>query len=228
MFKIAPYFFLLFIVISIIIFVLKRTKPNKYSVQNKNHILDDSIVTNGMLNLMAALIKTNNSQEKNKIEFGMALILKIFGVEKAKSFVERLNEVLKEKVILEDTCRELRLKTSYQMRENLTHLLFRFSFSDGEITEKEIELLQLIGNQLAITGKDYQKIRRLFIVAKSSDFSLLGIPPTSDKRKIKAAYRQLAKKYHPDGMTYATEFEKNESTSQFRKIQEAYERISNG
>ena len=50
---------------------------------------------------------------------------------------------------------------------------------------------------------------------KSCD--VLGVPVTTDKNKIKLAYRRKAKQYHPD-------INKDEqATSQFQKINEAYE-----
>ena len=53
-------------------------------------------------------------------------------------------------------------------------------------------------------------------------YLLLGIPPDADQQRIKAAFRSLAKRFHPDanqGSETATEL--------FRQINEAYRVLSN-
>ncbi len=200
----------------------KSKKQPKVSEKVSAH---DALIKDGMLHLMAALLLLSKNNIDNKIEFGKAMISKNFGEEKAQLMIQKLKLLMDEDTNVEDTCRSLRLSTSYLMRENLTQLLFRFACSDGEISTKELVLLQLISNQLAITERDYGRIKRLYIKAKLTDFALLGIEPTSDKRKVKAAYRKLAKMYHPDKLINATEQEKKESSARFRKIQEAYNRI---
>jgi len=48
-------------------------------------------------------------------------------------------------------------------------------------------------------------------------YAILGIPNDADERAIKRAYRQLARRYHPDVST------EEQTTEVFREIQEAYE-----
>lgn len=50
-------------------------------------------------------------------------------------------------------------------------------------------------------------------------YDILGVTPDSDDKTIKKAYRQLAKKYHPDH-NHAPD-----ATERFRDVQEAYETI---
>ncbi len=51
----------------------------------------------------------------------------------------------------------------------------------------------------------------------SDYYAILGIPSDADERAIKRAYRQLARRYHPDRK------EGEEATERFREIQQAYE-----
>ena len=51
-------------------------------------------------------------------------------------------------------------------------------------------------------------------------YAILGIPSDADEGAIKQAYRQLARRYHPDVS------EEQETTEQFREIQQAYEILS--
>jgi len=47
-------------------------------------------------------------------------------------------------------------------------------------------------------------------------YALLEIPPDADDQAIKAAYRQMARRYHPDSST------ETNSTERFLAIQKAY------
>lgn len=58
---------------------------------------------------------------------------------------------------------------------------------------------------MAVTYKDY--------------YSVLGVPKTATEKEIKAAYRKLARKWHPD----ANPQKQKEAEEKFKEIQEAYE-----
>ncbi len=51
-------------------------------------------------------------------------------------------------------------------------------------------------------------------------YAILGIPTDADERTIKQAYRQLARRFHPDTS------EEEQAVERFREIQEAYECLS--
>ena len=52
-------------------------------------------------------------------------------------------------------------------------------------------------------------------------YKTLNIKPTADKQEIKAAYRRLVRKYHPDVST------DENAEDKIKKINEAYEILSN-
>ena len=60
----------------------------------------------------------------------------------------------------------------------------------------------------------------------SGDYRNIGVNEQSTKEEVKKAYRELAKKYHPDKFMNATEKEKLESERKFKEINESYEKIS--
>ncbi len=54
---------------------------------------------------------------------------------------------------------------------------------------------------------------------KTNHYKTLGLPPDAGETEIRAAYRALAKKYHPDAG-------ESSSVEKFRAVQDAYDLLS--
>ena len=80
-----------------------------------------------------------------------------------------------------------------------------------------------------ITRNSFMNMSRKFkseVTKKKDYYAILGIAPNSNDDDIKKAYRNLAKKYHPDVNTTGTDlYEPN--IQKFRDIAEAYAVLSN-
>ncbi len=57
-------------------------------------------------------------------------------------------------------------------------------------------------------------------------YGLLGVSKTASDEEIKSAYRKLAKKYHPDLYSTASEAEKKAAEEKFKEISHAYSVLS--
>ena len=64
-------------------------------------------------------------------------------------------------------------------------------------------------------------------MASEDLYNILGVSKTATDAEIKSAYRQLAKKYHPDLYAGKPEAEKKEAEEKFKKISHAYDVLSN-
>ncbi len=103
------------------------------------------------------------------------------------------------------------------------------------------EPLKKIASLLGITPDEYYRLKQIYLSKEYSwqtknerkqqtrqtsgneYYKILGLTPTATEQEIKARFRQLAKKYHPDRQPNETL--KQQATEQFRIILQAYEQI---
>ena len=85
----------------------------------------------------------------------------------------------------------------------------------------------VIGNENK-KGKEKKK-SSTFGYKLTQAYNQLGLLTTATESEIKAAFRLLAKKYHPDRLSPdATDMDRKISADQFRQIKEAYDYIRLG
>ncbi|SHF58430.1 DnaJ domain-containing protein [Desulfacinum infernum DSM 9756] len=61
--------------------------------------------------------------------------------------------------------------------------------------------------------------------ATAQDYRLLGLKPGAPDKAVKRAYRDLAKKWHPDRFAQRSPLERAQAEEKFKRLQEAYRRI---
>jgi curved DNA-binding protein CbpA len=61
----------------------------------------------------------------------------------------------------------------------------------------------------------------------SDYYNVLGVDPTASSDQIKAAYRKLILRWHPDRHPNCSELELEQISEQFKNVQQAYEVIGN-
>ena len=58
-------------------------------------------------------------------------------------------------------------------------------------------------------------------------YNILGISRSATNAEVKQAYRNMAKKYHPDKVITDDEAIKKGAEEKFKQVQQAYEQIAN-
>lgn len=126
------------------------------------------------------------------------------------------------------------------VRKQLMIFLIQFCGIDGLIIDKEYILLKQIAATLGFSESDFQSLLRDFGPKRpetptsfSSKETLrerfsktLGVSVDASKQVIKKAYRDLAKKHHPDKFINASEATRHSNQARFIAVQEAYDYLN--
>ena len=76
---------------------------------------------------------------------------------------------------------------------------------------------------MGVSSSDFQSIKAMFVQQVDSAYKILGIDSNATDEDVKKAYREMAKKYHPDKVNSLGEEVKQSATEKFRKVKEAYD-----
>ena len=116
-------------------------------------------------------------------------------------------------------------RTTYGTRLQLIHFLFNIAKADGNVSKSEIEKLLEFTRYLNISRIDFESIKAMFFKSSDSDYKILEIDKNCTNDELKKAYRELAKKHHPDKVQNLGEVYVKAAKEKFSKIQAAYENI---
>lgn len=137
-----------------------------------------------------------------------------------------IKQFLKAGVDLEGLCRDLSSRSDYSTRLLLVECLRDVATADGRMNAAEAALIDRVVRLLGIAQADLDRI--LGTTGNGvgrKDYAILGISPEAGAEEVKRAYRDLAKRYHPDMVAHLGEEFQALARNKFLDIQEAYRRI---
>ena len=143
--------------------------------------------------------------------------------------IQRLIEEMyrtRHRIDVQGLCGYYAAVSTFEGRILLLRLLFQIARSDAAgVTRREEELILAIAFDLGLGEQVFRQVRAEFMRNAGRAWEILGIPPGSDIEQIKAAYRQLSLKHHPDKVAnLGPEFVKV-AEERFKTIQQAYDDI---
>jgi len=109
--------------------------------------------------------------------------------------------------------------------------LFHIALADGQYHPNEDDFLHRVANIFGLGERDFRALRARFVQDAPSDpWEVLGLGPGADAATAKAAWRQLVRDCHPDGMLARGVPEEAVRLAEKRliAINRAYEEISEG
>jgi len=178
-----------------------------------------------LLVLSAAVMRADGEVMKSELDYVKNFFIRQFGVETANNRIQMLQEILKQDFDLPEVCQQIGQYMEYPSRLQLLHYLFGLSSADGQYNPKEVEMIGLISGYLGIEKQDYESIRAMFVRDINSAYRVLEISPEATEDEVKAAYRKMAVKYHPDKVAHIGEDVQHAAKEKFQQLNGAYEEI---
>ncbi len=178
-----------------------------------------------LLVLIAAVMKADGRVMKSELEYVRRYFVTRFGEDTASEAVVMLRDILKQEIPLRDVSRQLSERLEYSYRLEMLHFLFGIASADGQVSDSENQVINKIAGFMSITDSDFQSIRAMFVSETDSAYKILEIDSTVSDDEVKKAFRNMAKKYHPDKVGHLGEDFKKVANEKFRKVQEAYDKV---
>lgn len=201
-------------------------KNSKVYTSSKNNRVTPADFELNLLSLASLVIKADGKVSQQEMQFVQTYFVQAYGKERANATFRTFNEVVKNREIApQPICDFLRPRMRYESRLQIIHFLFNIAQADGHVSKLEVEKIKEISNLLAVGIRDFESIKAMFFKNPDSAYKILEIEKTVTVPEIKAAYRTMAKKYHPDKLQHMDEAYRKGAEDKFRKVQEAYEQL---
>ncbi|MCT8339243.1 TerB family tellurite resistance protein [Flavobacteriaceae bacterium TK19130] len=179
-----------------------------------------------LLSLASLVIKADGKVNETELNYVRQYFVQAYGRERANATFRTFNEVIKKREInLARICTYLRQRMRYESRLQVLHFLFSIANADGHVSDPEVRKIREIAGFLQVNARDFESIKAMFFKNPDSAYKILEIERTATDSEVKAAYRKMVKKYHPDKLQHMDEAYRNGAEEKFRKVQEAYEQL---
>ncbi len=179
-----------------------------------------------LLGLASILIKADGKVSKQELDYVRNYFVSAYGKQRANAAFKIFNENLnKQRISTEKIINLFNTVLNYGSRLQVIHFLFGIAKADGNVSSPELNKLLEFANLLKISNADFQSIKAMFVDQVGGAYKILEIDKSDSDEKVKSAYRELAKKHHPDKVQHLGEAYVKAAQDKFQKIQKAYEKI---
>lgn len=113
----------------------------------------------------------------------------------------------------------------YEARLQLLDFLINIAKSDGNVCSEEIAALKEVAQYMGLSVQEVESMLNLGGHSLDEAYKVLEVEPTATNDEIRAAYRRLALKHHPDKVAMLGEDIKKAAEEKFQSINSAKELI---
>ena len=178
-----------------------------------------------LLVLTAAVMKADGNVKRSELDYVKRFFLQNFGQERAESYVKMLREILEKEYNLYEISQQVGRYMEYSSRLQLLHYLFGIADADGRVSPEELAAINTISDYMGISNSDFQSVKAMFVKETDSAYKILGIESSATDDEVKKAYREMAKKNHPDLVSNLGDEVRQAAEKKFQEINVAYETI---
>ena len=180
---------------------------------------------NVTLLVLAAVMKADGNVKRSELDYVKRFFLQNFGQQRAENYIKMLREILDKDYNIYEVSQQVGRYMDYSSRLQLLHYLFGIADADGRISQEELGIINSISDYMGITNSDFASVKAMFIKETDSAYKILGIDSSATDEEVKKAYREMAKKNHPDLVTNLGEEVRQAAEKKFQEINGAYESI---
>ena len=178
-----------------------------------------------LLILSAAVMKADGAVKKSELDYVKRFFLQNFGQERAENYIKMLREILNQDYNLFEVSQQVGQNMEYSSRLQLLHYLFGIAQADGRIADEELSVINVISDYMGIYSSDFTSVKAMFVRENDNAYAILGIDPSATDEEVKRAYREMAKKNHPDLVGNLGDEVRQAAEKKFQEINAAYETI---
>ena len=178
-----------------------------------------------LLVLSAAVMKADGNVKRSELDYVKRFFLQSFGQQRAENYIKMLREILQKDYDIREVSQQVGRYMDYSTRLQLLHYLFGIADADGVISDAELNVINMITSYMGITNSDFASVKAMFIKETDSAYKILGIAPSATDEDVKKAYREMAKKNHPDLVSNLGDEVRQAAEKKFQEINAAYETI---
>lgn len=152
---------------------------------------------------------------------GNEILLKIF--EEQKKMDARQPGAFRNAVM--QSGQQIAHNMDYSQRLQLLNFLAMIAQADGYVSDEEMDAIRQIANAMQLSPQEVDSIFNLDHEDLASAYKVLEISSSATDEEVKAAYRKMALKHHPDRVATLGEEVRKAAEKKFQEINEAKERI---
>jgi DnaJ like chaperone protein len=178
-----------------------------------------------LLVLSAAVMKADQKVVRSELDYVRDFFIRQFGDSEGVRMITMLREILKQDINIPGVSSQVGNYMDYPSRLQLLHFLFGIAAADGHYHPEEVEVIRVISGHMGISSADYLSVHAMFVKDPGWAYDVLEITRSASDQEVKKAFREMAKKHHPDKVSHLGDDIRKAATGKFQKINAAYEEI---
>ncbi len=181
----------------------------------------DGKIMHSEMNCVRNFLRNNFGEQA--VRQGEDILLKLFEMQKqqgATTFKETIRK----------SCVEISFHMNIGQRLQLLDYLIIIAKVDSTISPEEVYALKEVATYLGLSAQDVDSMLNMEAssnqqIGLDEAYKILGISPNATNDEVKAAYRKMALKHHPDRVSSLGDDIREAAEKKFQEINNAKERI---